>query len=363
MSNSSLVFEDQYRKHETEKRIQAQKEGVILVEAYERSTENSSGLPYLTKLGFSVDRSFRSTHTHTWEVRTKDAELVGYADYHASSGSFAFSPAPGAELPESIATIHPLRLAEAELDEESKTVTINDDDSLITLTGVETWKDNYAMLSEINHELVKAEKGIVVWKLTRIPDESGKQKLFQKRTPFASNEQVSLTVSGYALSEHGTLAYLGVVGHKTAVNSLYATILQNKPIGLHIEGRYNPVYLSVSKYTKIMAPMPDYDAYHCAFMASQSLPGKWSPSDNSIYILQFIGGYSIEDQLVKRLNESLNLPILPEWGAELMKQGALKGFVKSLKTGGDCVTGVEITVEADWNALVEELLLADSLRI
>ena len=82
-----------------------------------------------------------------------------------------------------------------------------------------------------------------------------------------------------------------------------------------------------------------------------------------IFLLQFINGENIESQLVGRLNESLPIPILPDWGASLMQHGALKGFIKEMDTGGDCLSGVEIQIDADWTKLVEDLILAEELAI
>jgi hypothetical protein len=332
-----------------------------MVEIYNREC----GLPGLHDMGVSVIAGgFGSGHQY--EVRTKDIPpvVLGYADYDSDAGAHVFLPSIGAVLPSPLVNYQVAQLGEVVLDEASKTATILRGEELITLSDVEIWHENHSLLTEINLALSKANENIMVWKLRRIPDTSGKPKLYAGRTPIVSNNQVSLAVSGFAVNDRGSLAYMGVIGHKTAVNSVWATLMQSKPLTIFGAGLENTTLnTESSRYLRALSPMPDYDSHHCAFISNVAVPGKWMPEDESLFLLHFINGENIERQLVKRLNESLAIPVLPEWGDCLMKTGALKGYIKSLKTGGDCLDGVSIDVQADWNQLVEDLILADVLAL
>ena len=356
-----LEYEESYLKTKMERIRRKQMDGKLLVEIYNREC----GLPCLIDMGVSVIAgSFGSGHQY--EIRTKDTPPValGYANYDSDAGVHVFVPSPDAVLPSALANYHLTQLGEVVLDEASRTATILRGEELITLTDVEIWHENHSLLSEINLALSKANENIMVWKLKRVPDNSGKPKLYAGRTPTVSNNQVSLAVSGFAVNDRGSLAYMGVIGHKTAVNSVWATLLQSKPMTIFGAGLDNTTLLTESsRYLRALSPMPDYDSHHCAFISNVAVPGKWMPEDTSIFLLHFFNGENIESQLVKRLNESLAIPVLPEWGDCLMKTGALKGYIKSLKTGGYCLDGVSIDVEADWNQLVEDLILAEELAI
>jgi hypothetical protein len=237
-------------------------------------------------------------------------------------------------------------------------------DELFTFSDVEIWIENQSILSALNKSLAEAGKRVFVWKMTRIPDLSGKPKLFQTCAPHVVNENVQLAVSGYAYNEYGYLVYLGMVGYKTSIKSVIATVLQNKPVSLLGTEKGRITLLPESgKYTQVLSPMPEYDSHHCCAVTNQAIPGKWVPEYETVYILQFIGGNSIESQLVDRLNESLTAPILPEWGSILMKSGIQNGFIKTLTTGGDCLEGISIRISAEWNELLESLVLAEEIAI
>lgn len=359
---NNLEYEDRYLKARIEKIVERQAQGDCLVELYSKDY----GLPSLSQDGGIRTATASHYSGHSYEVFRDDAGgAIGYADYANDIGVYVFTPVPGAVLPPSLANNQKHRIAEVEVDEASRTATILLDEDMLTFTDVEVWSESYSLLKSINRELKDADAKVIAWKLKRVPDETGKAHLFKTGAPNCSNNQVNVVVSGYATTEYSGLSYIGIVGHKTAINSVWATILQSKPLNLYGAGTtYQPLNAGDGKYMRVMSPMPDYDAHHCAIISNQAIPGKWTPDCTSIYILRFMGGESIESQFVNRLNESLSTPILPEWGASLMKTGALKGIVRSLKTSGDCLEGIQIQLDADWwNKLIEDLLLVEELTV
>ena len=90
----------------------------------------------------------------------------------------------------------------------------------------------------------------------------------------------------------------------------------------------------------------------------------WTPDDNQVFILAFIGSESVESQLVSRLNETLNIPILPEWGSRIIEEGYVRKYICDLETGGDCLRGISIEVKnADWIQLVKDLLVSETIAV
>jgi hypothetical protein len=362
----SNVFEDTHKKERITKIIELQKQGKIMFEAF----RSEYGLPDIQQLGLVM------MHTRTGSTKFEGelvapgkGGLVGYYKYNSEAAAYEFFPLSGADIPAQLADPNPLQLGEIVLDEESKSATMTIDGELFTFSDVEIWMEDIAILSALNHSLAGTGKRVFIWKMTRIPDTSGKPKLFQTGAPHVVNENVQLAVSGYAYdesgnTEYGDLVYLGMVGYKTSIKSVIATILQNKLVTLlgTVKGR---IYLlpENGKFTQVFSPMPEYDSHHCCVVTNQAIPGKWVPEYETVYILQFIGGNSIESQLVERLNETLTAPILPEWGTILMKNGVQKGFIKTLTTGGDCLEGISIRIKSEWNELLESLILAEEIAI
>ena len=133
--------------------------------------------------------------------------------------------------------------------------------------------------------------------------------------PQIRNEYGSAYVTGYAHDEAGNLIYLGMVGHKTVLESIRATIQARQRKKLFLQGR--PVYPLLTHYCQTWQHLPDYGAYHATLIADPALPGKWQPGGDIIYLLVFEGGLQStstpENQAIRllspRLLEALPIPI------------------------------------------------------
>jgi hypothetical protein len=140
------------------------------------------------------------------------------------------------------------------------------------------------------------------------------------------------------------------------------------PLGFASE----PVYPLPTHYSQTWQHMPDYGAYHAAFIADPALPGKWQSGEEVVYLLIFEGelldGSTPETQarqmLTSRLVETLPIPILDDWDESLWESGQIENLIIGLETGGDCQQGylVQLTVPK-WKEVVVRLLTEQKIRI
>jgi hypothetical protein len=134
-----------------------------------------------------------------------------------------------------------------------------------------------------------------------------------------------------------------MVGHKTVLESIRATIQARQRKKLFLQGR--PVYPLATHYCQTWQHLPDYGAYHVTLIADPPLLGKWQPGEEVVYLLVFDGseGTAPEEQaiqlLTKRLSEALPIPILDEWNASLWEVARNMELVVDLQTRGDCQEG------------------------
>ena len=195
-------------------------------------------------------------------------------------------------------------------------------------------------------------------------------QLWPEGVPQIRNEHGSAYVTGYALDEAGNLIYLGMVGHKTVLESIRATVQARQRKKLFLQGR--PVYLLATHYCQTWQHLPDYGAYHAALIADPALPGKWQPGEEVVYQLVFecelLDGSTPESQarrmLASRLSETLPIPVLDEWNESLWEVAQMENLIVGLETGGDCQEGylVQLT-ETVWKEVITRLLKERRIRI
>lgn len=89
------------------------------------------------------------------------------------------------------------------------------------------------------------------------------------------------------MDEAGNPIYLGMVGHKTVLESIRATVQARQRKKLWLQGR--PVYPLPTHHSQAWQHLPDYGAYHATLIADPALPGKWQPGEEVIYNLIFEG--------------------------------------------------------------------------
>ncbi len=161
-----------------------------------------------------------------------------------------------------------------------------------------------------------------------------------------------------------------MVGHKTVLESIRATVQARHRKKLFLQGR--PVYPLPTHYSQAWQHLPDYGVYHAALIADPALPGKWQPGTEAIYLLVFEGelpdGSLPETRarrmLASRLSETLPIPILDDWGESLCEAGQVENLITGLLTDGDCQEGYQAQLtETVWKEVIARLLKERKIRI
>jgi hypothetical protein len=351
------VYEDKYLREKVNRIIAKQKEGHIVIAAY----KDGSGLPAREDLGVTLGRA---AYPYDYTVGN-----VGFLNYNSDLGAYLFTAKPGAKLPAVLAQYRPLVLAEATLDVAQRIVKVQTGETEATFTGVQPWKGLYEVLRELNEELARVNSGIVVWKIT--PKETGKTKeqkrLFSEAVPRLRNGQALAHVTGYAYDADHTLAYIGLVGYKTSLESMRVTLMCGKALLMTQDGAGDVSLIPTDKYEQAWQAMPEYTSHHVAFVSRMALPGKWEPEDLVAYVLVYGGtpdaGAELVRQFIERLKEALEIPILDEWAAILWKHARNRKFVQDLSTGGDCILGARIDLQADWQNLLADLMTQEAISL
>ena len=350
-------YEDKYLRDKVSRMIARQKEGKIVIAAYRDGT----GLPTREELGGILGRA-----AYPYDYSVGD---FGFLKYENEIGAYIFTAKPGAKLPEVLAQYKPLSLSKATLDVKKRQIKIQNGETLITLTGVEAWKGLHNVLGEINEELARVNAGVLIWKITPQAEASSEpiQHLFLEAVPRLRNGQAMAHVSGYAFDQDHILAYIGLVGYKTSLESLRVTLLTSKSLSMIREGTSDVTLNPTDKYEQAWQAMPEYTSHHAAFLSRFAIPGKWEPEDLAAYLLAFRetvdAGAELIRQFIERLKEALEIPILDEWAAVLWKHACDRKYVQEITTGGDCIRGVRVNLQAEWRELLTDLLSQGAISL
>ena len=351
-------YEDEYLKKQIEVAAKAQKElaleGKMLCSTYEQLW-----LPDINNL--------------------PDVSYIGQERYNAPYGSFVpapgrpfygamvFTPKPGVELPLALSNEKEWQPASAILNLDERVLRIEAGDVAITFTGINANLNPNELLREINRELLRVNAGAYLWKVVPVLETSGAaQHLYPDgNVPALSNAHTRADVTGFALLTDRpylhTLVYVGLAAHKTSVESLWASLIRGKA-GASLRGTS---VISDGDVRMLATPLPDFSVVHAGIVCRKALPGQWEAGDDCAYALVF--GKNIETELrrvtLKRLQETLAFPIPEEWANQVWNCAQDAGYIQRLEIGGDCKGGVRIDLTRDWQALVQNLLEQDMVRI
>jgi len=195
-------------------------------------------------------------------------------------------------------------------------------------------------------------------------------RLLPEGIPQIRNEHGSAYVTGYAHDDAGNLIYLGMVGHKTVLESIRATVQARQRKKLFLQGR--PVYPLATDYCQTWQHLTDYRAFHATLIADPALPGKWQPGEDTVYILVFESdlteGENPEEyayqMLPSRLSEALPIPIIDRWSEILWEAGFEKGLITKLATGGDSLLCFSVQLaQSVWAELISKFLKEEKINI
>ncbi len=182
--------------------------------------------------------------------------------------------------------------------------------------------------------------------------------------PALRNDQVSVALTGFAARRldynSAVLVYAGVVGHKTALESIRAGVQGRNRKRLRIS-RYNKTLDVKGEYRWVQSEIPDTGLHHGALVLRDAL----EPQGRDVaYILIFEGDdLRPQDMLVRVLDKATPFPFLPGW-ADALWEGALEnGWIEELDHGGEVVAAYAVQLTRPWDALLTELATARRIRI
>lgn len=187
------------------------------------------------------------------------------------------------------------------------------------------------------------------------------------KTPRVTNREVGVPLVGYALDRYqGEVVYLHIVGAKSAIRSIWATLNQGagrKP--LYIDAEHfltgSPTGNYVSYSSPVLADTGDYrmvildrraagdTAKDTAYLV---IPKDQEPGQDDLYAV-----------FAARLDDVLAIPILPGWGERLYQEGLSLHLTRPLVCGGDVAAGYAIANDPRWIELVQSLIQSGELEV
>jgi len=351
-------YEDEFIKERIKELRQAQenaaRNGKILVAPYEQFW-----LPVLNDLP-EVEYLGRQSYRAPYGTFEPAADMP----FH---GALWFTPTPGAELPEALKNIKQWMPAGAVVDMNARTVKIQVDETEITFTGLNVSLNAHELLRDINHELVRANAGVYMYRVEPVVEASSVRHLYPNgRIPTLSNAHTRADVTGFAVLQdrpyQHTLAYVGIAAHKTSVESLWASLIRGRG-SCSMRGTS---VIADGEVKMVTQPLADFNLLHAGLICRKALPGKWEAKDDAAYALVFEEGdveSLLQTLILKRLQETLAFPLLDAWAKTLWEYALDSEFIQRLETGGDCRGGVRLDLTKDWQALVQNLLEQDVLKV
>lgn len=353
-------FENTYSRERALKAANRQRQGHILVSGAKPDNGQGLPLPYI----HDVPGLRRGSYPYDYECEW------GRFKYEYELSAYLFTPHNGQVPPgwERYDLQTPIQPVTAMIDRAHRLATVKTQDREIVLRDVQVGESPYNLLQQVNAALIQGCQPFVVWRLEWVGGEI--DQLWPVGVPQIRNEHGSAYVTGYAHDEAGNLIYLGMIGHKTVLESIRATVQARQRKKLFLQCL--PVYPLATHYCQTWQHLPDYGAYHATLIADPALPGKWQPGEEMIYLLIFEDelpdGLSPQTQarrmLTSRLSEGLLIPILDEWHDFLWEAGPRENLIVELETGGDCNEGYMVQlIEAKWKEVVIGLLKEQKIRI
>ena len=353
-------FENTYFRERALKAANRQKQGHILASGAKPDSGQGLPLPYI----HDIPGLRRGSYPYDYECEW------GRFKYEYELGSYLFTPHNGQVPPgwEQYDMQKPIQPVTAVIDRARRLATVTTPDREIVLRDVPVGESSYNLLQQVNAALAQSCQPFVAWRLEWISGEF--DQLWPEGVPQIRNEHGSAYVTGYAHDDAGNLIYLGMVGHKTVLESIRATVQARQRRKLFLQGR--PVYPLATHYCQTWQHLPDYGAYHASLIADPALKGKWQPGEEVVYLLVFKGDMTDRENpekharqmLPSRLSEALPIPVLREWAEILWEAGVEQGLIGELTTGGDSSAGFSVQLtEKIWAELLSTLLKEEKIGI
>jgi hypothetical protein len=220
-------FENTYFRERAIKAANRQKQGHILVSGAKPDNGQGLPLPYI----HDVPGLRRGSYPYDYECEW------GRFKYEYELSSYLFTPHNGQVPPgwERYDLQTPIQPVTAVIDRARRLATVKTKDREIVLRDVPVGESPYNLLQQVNAALAQSCQPFVAWRLEWVSGEV--DRLWPDGVPQIRNEHGSAYVTGYAHDEAGNLIYLGMVGHKTVLESIRATIQARQRKKLFLQGR------------------------------------------------------------------------------------------------------------------------------
>jgi hypothetical protein len=353
-------FEMSYLRDRALKVATLQRQGQILASGSPPERGQGFPLPYI----HDIPGLRRGQYPYEYECEW------GCFRHEYDLGVYRFLPNDGKVPPdwEDFDLRTPIQPVSAVIDRSRRLATVKAGDQEMVFTDVPVGESFYNLLYQVNAAIAKSHQPFVVWRLEWVAGEAG--RLWPDRVPQIKNENGSAYVTGYAHDEAGNLVYLGMVGHKTVLDSIRATVQARQRKKLFLQGK--PVYPLKGHYCQAWQHLPDYGAYHAVLIADSALPGKWQTEEDVAFILVLEEDVSqgntpemfASKMLPNRLSEALPIPVLHEWAKILWRVGMKQMLIGELLVGGSCKGGYWLHIQENcWSDIVSELLREHKIRI
>jgi len=213
-------FENAYFRERAIKVANRQKQGHILVSGAKPDNGRATpgALPFPLPYIHDVPGLRRGSYPFDYECEW------GRFKYEYELSTYLFTPHNGQVPPdwERYDLQTPIQPVTAVIDQAHRLAMVKTKDREIVLRDVPVGESPYNLLQQVNAALAQSCQPFVAWRLEWVSSEV--DQLWPESVPQIRNEHGSAYVTGYAHDEAGNLIYLGMVGHKTMLESIQATV-------------------------------------------------------------------------------------------------------------------------------------------
>ena len=181
-----------------------------------------------------------------------------------------------------------------------------------------------------------------------------------------SNDEVRLPVVGFAYDlDTSELVYLHIVGHKTALRSIWGSLNTAHTRYLHLETpAVRRTCTSSHRYTTYSRQDAHFDSLH--FMQIVDRRALESNLEEGTAYLLVPKGAEPDDifaLFAQRLNAVLPIGISPAWGSRLHREGETLGLTDLCLSGGDVEKVYKVQADEEWLTVIDDLAKAGELVI
>ena len=185
------------------------------------------------------------------------------------------------------------------------------------------------------------------------------------KTAYVANKEVGVPLVGYAIAPlTGEVVYLHIVGHKTAVRSIWATLngRAGNVINITVPDDVHRAYSSQNYVTYSDPVDPDLGLVRLTLVDRRAVDREVADGEAFLIVPDGTAEHDLDRAFITRLNAVLPIPVLPEWGSTLRAEGEEKHLVKPCRFGGDVGLALAIAPDVErWQDLIEGLVRSGEL--